>query len=104
MNGSESLKSHYRYGHLIIASLRKLSDENLVHGMKLKFPNEMDCTVCLKSKCTTKPFTHSDSKSSNLLEVIHTDVCGPINKDSIGGARYILTFIDDKSRFVVLIT
>lgn len=100
MNESESLKWHYRYGHLNVASLRQLSDENLVHGMKLKFPNEINCAVCLKSKCTTKPFTHSQNRASNLLEIIHTDICGPVNKDSIGGARYILTFIDDRSRFV----
>ena len=27
------------------------------------------------------------------------DICGPVNRNSSGGARYILTFIDDHQRY-----
>lgn len=100
MNSNEALKWHYRYGHLNLNSLKKLVDEKLVHGMKVNFPKEINCKVCMKSKCTAKPFTQSESRATDLLELVHTDLCGPINKQSIVGSRYLLTFIDDMSRYV----
>ena len=32
-----------------------------------------------------------------LLEIIHTDVCGPMSVEARGGYRYFLTFTDDLS-------
>lgn len=32
------------------------------------------------------------------LELVHSNLCGPINPTSNGGKRYIITFIDDFSR------
>jgi hypothetical protein len=37
-------------------------------------------------------------RASQLLEIVHIDVCGPMGTTSHGGARYFLTFIDDFSR------
>ncbi len=48
-----------------------------------------------------KPFkslTHQQSKTK--LDLIHSDVCGPFQVESIGGSRYVVTFIDDYSRCV----
>lgn len=47
-------------------------------------------------------FTNSLFRATELLELAHTNVCGPVNKESIGGAKYLLTFIDDMSRFVIV--
>ena len=33
-----------------------------------------------------------------MLELVHSDICGPINPISNGGKRYFITFIDDFSR------
>jgi len=33
-------------------------------------------------------------------ELVHSDICGPINPKSIGGAKYFITFIDDATRKV----
>ena len=33
-----------------------------------------------------------------MLELVHSDVCGPMKTTSMDGGRYILTFIDDLSR------
>ena len=35
-----------------------------------------------------------------MLDLIHTDVMGPINVPSFSGGRYLLTFVDDLSRKV----
>ena len=42
---------------------------------------------------------HTEKKQREILELIHTDVCGPMQTISIGGLRYFLIFVDDKSRF-----
>ena len=38
-------------------------------------------------------------RATDLLEIIHTDVCGPMNVEARGGYRYFLTFTDDLSRY-----
>ena len=39
-------------------------------------------------------------QSTKKLELIHSDICGPIQVDSIGGSRYFTTFIDDSTHCV----
>ena len=38
-------------------------------------------------------------KASDLLELIHTDVCGPMSSIARGGFQYFITFTDDLSRY-----
>ena len=50
-------------------------------------------------KISAKPFQKSIEHSfESLLDIIHSDVCGPMPKVSLGGARYFATFIHDKSK------
>jgi len=49
-------------------------------------------------KNTRKPFTSSDTRSKEILDLIHSDVCGPMSNKSLGGHQYYVTFIDDHSR------
>jgi len=37
-------------------------------------------------------------RSTRILQLIHSDVCGPMHTESVGGCRYFVTFIDDYSR------
>ena len=41
-------------------------------------------------------------RASDLLEIIHTDVCGPMSIEARGGYLYFLTFTDDLSRYVYI--
>ncbi|RVE55239.1 hypothetical protein evm_000137 [Chilo suppressalis] len=43
------------------------------------------------------------SRVQGKLELIHSDVCGPTETPSLGGARYFLTFIDDLTRKVYIL-
>lgn len=43
----------------------------------------------------------SFTETSRVLELVHTDVMGPMKTVSKGGARYVLTFVDVCLRFVV---
>jgi len=41
-----------------------------------------------------------ETSSKEVLDLIHSDVCGPLSHKTFGGARCFVTFIDDKSRKV----
>src|SRR5579871_4185353 len=46
--------------------------------------------------------TNTASRASNILELIHTDICGPMNYLSLGGAKYFIIFIDNKTRMTFI--
>ena len=57
------------------------------------------CSHCMIGKKTRVSFKkHPPSRKSDLLELVHSKVCGPLKVKSFGGALYFVTFIDDYSR------
>ncbi|GJU44687.1 retrotransposon protein, putative, ty1-copia subclass [Tanacetum coccineum] len=48
---------------------------------------------------TQKSFPHRPKRATDLLGIIHTDVCGPLRHVSKQGASYFITFMDDYSRY-----
>lgn len=60
------------------------------------------CEACVAGKQTRNKFTEIlESRSRRPLEIIHTDVCGPMTPDSLNGGRYFVTFIDDYTHFTI---
>ncbi|KAL0448942.1 UNVERIFIED_CONTAM: Retrovirus-related Pol polyprotein from transposon TNT 1-94 [Sesamum latifolium] len=57
------------------------------------------CESCLKGKMTKKPFVGQSAITNGLLDLVHTDVCGPLNILARGGFSCFITFIDDHSRY-----
>ena len=56
----------------------------------------------MKGKQTVASFpSRTLTKTSRVLELVHTDVMGPMRTLSKGGAKYVLTIVDDYSRYVV---
>ena len=53
--------------------------------------------MCVMGKQHRKPFPKKSSIASQPLDLVYSDVCGPISPTSIGGSRYFLTFTDDFS-------
>ena len=53
------------------------------------------CKGCAKGKNTKKTFPSSESKAKGILEIIHSDVCGPMSSNSLRGYAYYVSFIDD---------
>ena len=96
---------HFRYGHLGYDNLKLLKGKSMVDGLAFDPKDELnvDCEGCAMGKLNRLPFPKkSNHRSSQLLELIHTDVCGPMNVESIGGSRYFVSFIDDYSRYVTV--
>jgi hypothetical protein len=57
------------------------------------------CEHCMAGKQTRASFKcHDSSRKNDVLELVHSDVCGPLKVRSVGGALYFATFIDDHSR------
>ena len=48
---------------------------------------------------TKSPFNKKGERASNLLGLIHTDVCGALSTSVRGGYSYFVTFPDDFSRY-----
>ena len=57
------------------------------------------CESCLKGKIARSPFTGSFERASQILGLVHTDVCGPFGEMAKGGFLYFITFTDDHSRY-----
>jgi hypothetical protein len=89
---------HERHGHFNMATLKEL--DAMVDGMNLKeVPLHHICERCVKGKHQRTSFPKDGAtRASQLLEIVHTDVCEPMRTTSNGGARYFFTFIDDFSR------
>ena len=72
----------------------------LVTGVKIPIGVELSfCGGCVEGKMQRKPFKPlGEIRSKRRLQCVHSDVCGPMPTESIGGRRYFVTFTDDYSR------
>ena len=94
---------HRELGHVSADKLKHMSRCGLVKGLEMPDGGTMDfCEACQFGKQTRKPFPHEASVSESLLDLVHSDICGPMPTDSLRGKRYILTFTDDFSRYSVV--
>ena len=57
------------------------------------------CELSLLSKTTKSPFTKSCERGEDMLELIHTDVCGPFRSPTRDDRDYYVTFTDSFSRY-----
>jgi transposase InsO family protein len=64
---------------------------------ELKVDHEGMCNGCAQGKNIKNPFPKRDNKAKGVLELIHSDVCGPMPSSSISGYVYYVSFIDDYS-------
>ena len=59
---------------------------------------EVVCRGCALGKYTKTAFPSNDTRSKGVLNLIHSDLCGPMSFGSLTGFEYYITFIDDYSR------
>ncbi|GMF39904.1 unnamed protein product [Phytophthora fragariaefolia] len=60
------------------------------------------CAGCLCGKMAVSPFSRQSGsvvKTAGLLDIVHSDAMGPMNPQSHGGARFVVAFVDDYSRY-----
>jgi hypothetical protein len=56
------------------------------------------CIGCALGKNVKGPFLSSEIRSKEILDLIHSDVCGPMTVSSLNGYLYYVLFIDDQSQ------
>ena len=104
--------AHARMGHLSATSVKAVFDKQMALGIAtptVGSPANIDhCTGCLYGKAHRRPFpTATTQRAGRPLQLVHSDLCGPVHdtldKPSnrpVGPLHYLVTFIDDYSRYV----
>ncbi|MCO5560594.1 hypothetical protein L7F22_014209 [Adiantum nelumboides] len=92
---------HARFGHVGYGSLMTLQRHNMVHDLSLlEMPPRHVCEGCVLGKMHRFAFSQDGSvRATQKLQLVHSDVCGPMRTPSVGSSLYFVTFIDDFSRF-----
>jgi len=103
-DNSNSQLWHKCFGHASNKKLEKLANKNMVEGMPYKISNSTKiCETCLKRKQHKLPFKKlKPQKGSRILDIVHTDLCGPISPTALKGFKYFIIFIDDFSHFTII--
>jgi hypothetical protein len=70
----------------------------MVKGLPIFKEKNPPCESCILGKHKRTSFPQSSTQAKQHLELVHTDLCGPMQTECIGGSFYFLTFIDEFSR------
>lgn len=95
----ENWSWHHRYGHLSFKNLKFLFERNMVNGLpSIKYMDKI-CESCILGKHHQDAFPkHSSWRASNPIELVHADLCGPMQTVSLNSSKYFVVFVDDYRR------
>ena len=94
---SSSMLWYKRLSHISEKGLNVLAKKKFLSNIK-SAKLEM-CEHCLAGKQNRVSFkSYPPSRKTELLELVHSDLCGLMKTKTLGGALYFVTFIDDCSR------
>jgi len=90
---------HRRFCHISNKNIEELRQKAFVHGLDHHKIDSDLCHGCCIGKSTKALYKRINGRQSKgVAELIHSDLCGPMPVESIGGSRYMMTLIDDYSR------
>ena len=87
---------HARLGHASSSRVQQLVSRGLLGSVSIE---NFDCVSCQLGKQPALPFNTSESISTDIFDLIHSNVWGPSFVSSIGRSRYFVVFVDDYSRY-----
>lgn len=95
---------HRRLGHLNSTGMKKLV--KMADGIKLKDVeiSSEPCSICMEGKQTRLPHQTERIRAKRPLQLVHSDLCGPMDTTSYDRKRYLLTFIEDFTHFTIAYT
>ena len=95
---------HRRMGHASVDAILQL--EGQARGVPpISKTLKEKCEICILGKNSRKPFNKvPQEKATRPLQLVHSDVCGPIHPTSTGGANFFSTFTDEKTKYLKLYT
>ena len=94
---SDAYLWHMCLGHINSNRIQRLIKDGLL--VPLDFDGFPVCESCLEGKITKRPFNAKGRRAQDLLELVNSDVCGPMSTQARGGYEYFITFTNDYSRF-----
>lgn len=65
-----------------------LLKRGLVKGLKDINISSKNCEACVKGKQSRLTFKSSNKQTNHPLDMVHSNICGPMSVNSIGGAQY----------------
>jgi hypothetical protein len=88
---------HRKFGHLNYNALPGL--QKMVTCMSVfSFEHDRVCRGCALGKNTKKVYPHNNRKTNGILDLIQSDLCGPMTTSSMNDCLYYIIFIDYCSR------
>ena len=85
---------HARLGHASSSRVQQLASRGLLGSVSI---DNFDYVSCQLGKQPALPFNTSESISTDIFDLIHSDIWGPSSVSSIGGSRYFVVFVNDYS-------
>jgi len=84
-----STEWHRKLGHLNWKDMLTMLRNDMVSGLNFKVDHILPvCDACAAGKLTSLPFPKRGKRTSIPLEIVHTDLCGPMRKESHGDASF----------------
>lgn len=97
----ETLESwHRRLGHMGVTAVKEVLEKNNIEVSETDFKGE-HCDECQISKATRLSFGDVPVRASRPLEIVHSDLAGPL-QPAKDGSRYYITLVDDFTRLVLV--
>lgn len=85
--------------HLNLKGLKTLQSKKMVHILPQLGDSSITCPDFFTGKQHRNVIPKkSEWRATKVLELVHADICGPIEPTSHSGNKYVLCFIDDFSR------
>ncbi|GJU64788.1 retrovirus-related pol polyprotein from transposon TNT 1-94 [Tanacetum coccineum] len=86
---------HNRLGHINYRTMKDMLKQGII---SYDDEHKDKCEICVQVKMKRKLFPKVD-RQSEVLELVHSDICELNIQLTRGGNRYFITFIDDYSRY-----
>ena len=96
-NDSATYLWHCRLGHIGVRCMKKLHVDGCLESLDSESLDT--CEPCLMGRMTKTPFSGKIKRVSDLLEIMHADMCDPMRIEACGGYHYFLIFTDDLGRY-----
>ena len=89
------LEWHKTFGHCNVNDIKSL--QKVVTGMDIADNSNFSCDICIKGKMNQYRSRDPDDKATKILDLVHTDLAGPIDLEGKDGFKYAISFVNDFS-------
>uniref|UniRef100_A0AAV1THM1 GAG-pre-integrase domain-containing protein n=1 Tax=Peronospora matthiolae TaxID=2874970 RepID=A0AAV1THM1_9STRA len=99
-SGCNGVDLHAQLGHAPADVLRKMVATNMIKDVKVPLTSSGSsaCRGCQQGKWSKNhSYATKDKSSYDTFELLHFDICGPMEMNSLGGSKYLLLIVDEAS-------